>query len=328
MIVTGDTNTSSSVLRLRTGGSNSDVGLLSSPPTNPYVVLRVGGENHYVKLVPPNDSTASKVRIRIGGITYALALPGVDYGNGTIDSHGAEFLYDDQYNNLYCASGFCAPLHSLNPADPLTITDDMVDLMVYTTVNDAWGDWLSIFTYYHEEDRDYYLSDICGIGTQILFHHSECKGTPNSYDGKWEIRKVVDVMPFSYTPDPEDGRFRINNYGAIRLDKAPDLDLENYYVQIQPFLMCRNLTLGIHKQEVWDPSIFDTIITEAEERVFSPPYSQKFHCGGLLTAKVNGTLTFDGGYVDARNKPPCGDNLFLFARNITATNGHEIDIRN
>lgn len=319
MIVTGDTNTSSSVLRLRTGGSNSDVGLLSSPPTNPYVVLRVGGENRYVKLVPPNDSTASKVRIRIGGITYALALPGVDYGNSTTDSHGAEFLYDGQYNNLYCAAGFCAPLHSLNLADPLTITDDMVKIMAYTTVNDAWGTWLSNFTYYHEEDRDYYLSDICGIGTQILFHHSECKGTHNSYEGKWEIRKVVDVMPFSSTPDPEDSGGLIVDYGAIRLDKAPDLDLENYYVQIQPFLMCRNLTLGIHEQEMTEM---------AEERVFSPPYNYSYHCGGLLTAKVNGTLTFDGGYVDALNKPPCGDNLFLFARNITATNGHEIDIRN
>lgn len=316
-------DSSSSILRLHTGNSNSDIGLLSSPPTKPYLVVRAGGKNCYVKLVPPSDSNASKIRIHIGGTTYALAkkevvVSDVDYGTGTQNSNGVELIWDDYYNLYIYESAYCMPLYSLNSASPHILTNDMTDVMSYGINADGGEYWYS--------GRDgfgwhYYLSDVCSVGDQLLFHHSECKGTSNSYDGKWEIRKVVAVS---------------NN--SITLDQAPDLDLENYYVQIQPFSMYKNLTLRTYeKEEFGHDVVYDeesggylngNINVQVEEFVFSPPYSYEYHCGGLLAVKVNETLTFSGGYVDASSKPPCGDNLFLFAKNIATTGGYGIDIRN
>lgn len=107
------------------------------------------------------------------------------------------------------------------------------------------------------------------VGAEILIHHSLCRSTSPSDEvlanlGKWEIRRITEVSGTTYT-----------------LDKAPDIDLENFYVQ------------GVVIQE------FQNLTLDSGETLIGYACSSSYYLGGILALRIHDTLTLNGGHISA-----------------------------
>ena len=125
---------------------------------------------------------------------------------------------------------------------------------------------------YVEANND---ADIRLVGMDILIHHTACKEASPSEQvlndlGKWEVRRVVAIDGYKFT-----------------LDQAPDVDLENFFVQAVTILELENLKLGVYGDY-------------SESTNLRPSSS----CYGVsvLAVRIRDTLQLDGGRISAWNQ--------------------------
>lgn len=134
----------------------------------------------------------------------------------------------------------------------------------------------------------YFATDAV-VGAEVLIHHSLCKSTSPSDAvktnlGKWEIRRITAVSGNNFT-----------------LDKAPDIDLTNFYVQAAVIQEIENLTLsitnyvqsdGMLRSE--DDSGYEVLI----DKLMPSSFDATNYWGGILAVRIWDTLTLDGGHID------------------------------
>ena len=163
--------------------------------------------------------------------------------------------------------------------------------------------------------------------TAVLIHHSECKvdnPTPEiaAKKGKWAIAKIISSDLYPGLDEDHPLYDSLGNFYQIKLDRVPDIDLENFHVQIVPFIDLQALTVC-------------TGLTIKPE-----PYGEDYlgarHggivalrcCGSTESSPASGSygdyrravaIEFMGGYIDMRNAnlPDGNDGVFIFAPSCT-----------
>ena len=116
------------------------------------------------------------------------------------------------------------------------------------------------------------------VGMDILIHHTACKEASPSEQilndlGKWEVRRVVAINGYKFT-----------------LDQAPDVDLENFFVQAVTILELENLKLGVYGST-------ETGITRTQLSNWSSCYGVS-----VLAVRIRDTLQLDGGCISTWNQ--------------------------
>lgn len=181
---------------------------------------------------------------------------------------------------------------------------DSVDGKTIKTGFSFWGDiWLEDF---FQRNYNYDLT-----GCDLLIHHSLCKSTSPAEDvianlGKYEVRHITACTKTeeSYTVTLEQRDITATIRRSVyyfTLDKAPDIDLENFYVQAVLILEFENLDCTPEENDYrWlHPKPFGILgdvhtffYTETDEKIEdnSPFYYAKH--GGILAMRVRNTLTF------------------------------------
>ena len=154
-------------------------------------------------------------------------------------------------------------------------------------------------------------------GCDLLIHHSLCKSTSPSEDvianlGKYEVRHITactkkeesytaTLWHDTYEEEPDITATIRRSVYYFTLDKAPDIDLENFYVQAVLILEFENLDCTPEENDYrWlHPKPFGILgdvytffYTETGEKFEdgNPFYYAKH--GGILAMRVRNTLTF------------------------------------
>lgn len=60
-------------MKVSLGKETFDIKLTDSPMSSPCVATRINGGIFYMVLVPPSDTFATKIRVKINGNVYAVA---------------------------------------------------------------------------------------------------------------------------------------------------------------------------------------------------------------------------------------------------------------
>lgn len=187
---------------------------------------------------------------------------------------------------------------------------DSVDGKTIKTGFSFWGDlWLEGF---FQGNYNYDLT-----GCDLLIHHSLCKSTSPSEDvianlGKYEVRHItactkteesytVTLWHDTYEEEPDITETIRRSVHYFTLDKAPDIDLENFYVQAVLILEFENLDCTPEENDYrcLRPKPFgirgafssDFFTKTGEEIKDANPLYYAKH-GGILAMRVRNTLTF------------------------------------
>lgn len=203
-------------------------------------------------------------------------------------SDDLKFIYDDEEYDMLGYTGFWSEIVK---QDGDTIKGGIA----------VWGS-IGLKNYFKNEHGNSLA------GCSILLHHSLCKSKNPSDDviaklGKYEVRQVVS-SDYDYNADQYDCY-------DFQLDKAPDLDLENFYVQAVLILEFENLTCT-HPNSAGikgDPEYNSYNISYSGPYLTPKPFGyyhdyngdagspeQRAMCGGILAMRVRDTLTFPTRY--------------------------------
>ena len=336
MIITDATLTPPYVA-LRRNGKNETVLWQESQPSAPYLAIRLGGKTLYNPLIGYTSASRFpylQIRKDNNLTSESILCPTKlsstnDYGNGSSQFNS---YFDVDYGGTFyptCANWGLPPGYDseddVPPYDPrewaptTTTVDWSLDIAAQVVYDPDYYSPREIYILDDtateiEIDRNYghkerYYFSCFNEGDSILLHHSEAK--TESYDparaGKWEVRKDICV------PDYFGGK----TVCRLILDKAPDLDLENFYVQAVPFVDFSTLSIcnGLN--------------------IYPKPYSFEddyTHCGGIVAIRCSGTfprgsgfdptslprygLEFTGGHIICQSPPPFGDSVFIYAHDV------------
>ena len=163
-------------------------------------------------------------------------------------------------------------------------------------------------------------------GSSILIHHSKCKvdnPSPevNAKKGKWAIAKIISSEEWG--PSEEHPAYGLaDRFCKVTLDRTVDIDLDNFHVQIVPFIDLQALT--VCKGLTIKPSSYGEDYTGARHGGIVALRC----CGSTESSPASGSygkyyravgIEFMGGYIDMRdaNLPDGNNGVFIFAPTCT-----------
>ena len=361
MIYTSDTPSPPYVV-MRKNGENTIIPFADETPSPPYLAAMLGGKTRYAPLVSASSADNAAFILRANDLLTPAQIPiSHDYGEGTVNlsayfhtdlqypsamypavqypyeaevrvSYVEGQLFDDDDNPLTPLPISKWPVYwnsvtwELSASSEILLTDENQKDVICTSRAspryivgryhyDPWG---------ISDDNDVFSTDF-PADTAVLIHHSECKVDNPAPEiaakkGKWEIAKIISSN-ISFAGD-DSPLYGIGECYEIKLDRVPDIDLENFHVQIVPFIDLQALTVC-------------TGLTIKPE-----PYGEDSKgarhggivalrcCGSTASSPESGSygdyrravaIEFMGGYIDMRNAnlPDGNDGVFIFAPSCT-----------
>ena len=362
MIYTSDTPSPPYVV-MRKNGENTIIPFADETPSPPYLAAMLGGKTRYAPLVSASSADNAAFILRANDLLTPAQIPiSHDYGEGTVNL-SAYFQTDYQYpaaiypaaNYPYLAEARTYADDDNNPLTPLPIDlwpdfwsdvtwelDVSAEILlvdgnvIYTSFNYSslayyiGGKSYDPWSPFYADDEVFRTGFPAPAGSSILIHHSECKvdnPSPevNAKKGKWAIAKIISSEEWAPDTEEHPAYNLADKFCKVTLDRTVDIDLDNFHVQIVPFIDLQALT--VCKGLTIKPSSYGEDSTGARHGGIVALRC----CGSTESSPASGSygnyyravgIEFMGGYIDMRdaNLPDGNNGVFIFAPTCTVYN--------